>query len=253
MGLRSPRDRRAVSSPAPSHDSWRIMTSQRLVSSARKMGVALVLPVLLSTTCVLGRDLAANAGLVQVAYALDDATASDDVSDGAITAAEAVSATIEQSKSQADSAIADGQVAIAEAEEAAAAEAAEAEYEEYVSSWADRLDTYLSGTALEGYGRNFAEAAISCGIDPRLAVAISTVESSTGSVCFLSHNAWGWGSYSWDTWEDAIADYVSQLAANYSSLMTEGEYGLTVTTSMASVYCATGSWYSNVTSVMSQI
>ena len=37
-------------------------------------------------------------------------------------------------------------------------------------------------------------------VDPRFSPAISAVESSKGLYCFRSHNAWGWGSSSWNTW-----------------------------------------------------
>lgn len=86
--------------------------------------------------------------------------------------------------------------------------------EEFVSSWGARIDAYLAGSPLAGYGTTFAAAAWANGVDPRLSPAISSTESSKGAVCFLSHNAWGWGSYSWDDWESAIWGHVSGLAAS---------------------------------------
>ena len=86
--------------------------------------------------------------------------------------------------------------------------------EEFVSSWGARIDAYLAGSPLAGYGTTFAAAAWANGVDPRLSPAISSTESSKGAVCFLSHNAWGWGGYSWGDWESAIWGHVSGLAAS---------------------------------------
>ena len=68
-----------------------------------------------------------------------------------------------------------------------------------VSSWAARIDAYLSsyGAPLAGHGATFAQAALDYGVDPRISPAISIIESGGGKVCFLPHNAWGWGTASW--------------------------------------------------------
>jgi hypothetical protein len=70
---------------------------------------------------------------------------------------------------------------------------------------------------LAGYGQTFAEAALSAGIDPRLSPAISCIESSKGAVCFAPHNAWGWGSSGWGSWEEAIYAHASGLSSIYGS------------------------------------
>lgn len=82
-----------------------------------------------------------------------------------------------------------------------------------VSDWAARIDRYMAGTPLAGYGYAFAQAACDYGVDPRLSPAIATVESSNGLYCFRSHNAWGWGSSSWPDWETAIYGHIAGLAA----------------------------------------
>ena len=46
-----------------------------------------------------------------------------------------------------------------------------------VDSWAARIDAYLAGSPLAGYGSTFAAAAWDYGIDPRLSPAISAVET----------------------------------------------------------------------------
>ena len=110
--------------------------------------------------------------------------------------------------------------------------------EAFVAEWTSRIDAYLSGSALSGYGYAFAEAAWDYGVDPRWSPAIADTESGRGSVCFLPCNAWGWGQSSWDDWDSAIRSHVRGLA--------EG-YGYSLTSSAAVVYCPpnSGFWYSN--------
>lgn len=118
--------------------------------------------------------------------------------------------------------------------------------DQFVSEWTRRIDTYLSGTALAGYGRNFAEAAWTYGVDPRFSPAISNTESTNGKYCFLPHNAWGWGDVSWDSWEEAIDAHVRGLS--------EG-YGYTLTAAGARKYCPPNweNWYNNTASQMNMI
>ena len=62
----------------------------------------------------------------------------------------------------------------------------------------------------------------------------------------MDHNAWGWGSESWDSWEDAIYDQVQGLAEVYDGTLTyEG----------AEMYCPPNAdeWYSSVASEMDTI
>ncbi len=116
-----------------------------------------------------------------------------------------------------------------------------------VDSWAGRIDAYLAGSPLEGYGSVFAEAAAEYGVDPRISPAISCIESGKGAVCFLPHNAWGWGSSSWPDWESAIRDHVAGFAHIYGS---------TITLEGAQMYASNdiyAEWYSLVLSEMSSI
>ena len=116
-----------------------------------------------------------------------------------------------------------------------------------VSNWASRIDAYLEGTALAGHGSDFAQAASTYGVDPRIAPAIAGVESGWGQVCFRDHNAWGWGSSDWDSWETAIDSYVH----GYSNI-----YGSTVTLEGAEMYASNDIydvWYSTVLSEMDRI
>lgn len=119
------------------------------------------------------------------------------------------------------------------------------EREAFVSSWASRIDNYLSGSPLGGYGRTFAEAAWDYGVDPRWSPAISCIESSKGAVCFLPHNAWGWGSVSWPDWDTAIRSHVAGLSAGY---------GYTISLEAAKKYCDDGTdWYGAVLGEMNSI
>lgn len=100
--------------------------------------------------------------------------------------------------------------------------------DQFITTWTNRINSYLAGTALDGYGSTFAEAAWEYGIDPRWSPAISNTESTNGANCFLPHNAWGWGHSSWATWDEAIWAHVSGLAAHY---------GYSITYSFAYKYC----------------
>lgn len=118
--------------------------------------------------------------------------------------------------------------------------------EAFVAEWSGRIDGYLSGSPLEGYGWVFAEAAWDNGVDPRWSPAISNTESSKGAVCFRSHNAWGWGNSGWGDWETAIRAHVAGLAAGY---------GYSITVDAAQVYCPPNwqEWYNKTLNEMSYI
>lgn len=117
---------------------------------------------------------------------------------------------------------------------------------EFVATWSSRIDDYLSGSALAGQGRVFAEAAWDYGVDPRWSPAIAYKESSLGAHCFKPHNAWGWGSSSWSSWDEAIRAHVSGLAR---------VYGNTLTIQAAKKYCPPSSteWYNTVLAQMNSI
>jgi hypothetical protein len=106
-----------------------------------------------------------------------------------------------------------------------------------IEGWSQRIDAYLDGTELDGYGRLFAECAATYGVDPRLSPAISTIESGNGRACITPYNAWGWGGpgnwASWESWEEAIEAHVAGLAANGYSSMGWAE---------CTAYCDEGYW-----------
>ena len=116
----------------------------------------------------------------------------------------------------------------------------------FVAEWSARIDAYLAGSPLAGQGTTFAKAAYEYGVDPRFSPAISFTESSKGAVCFRPHNAWGWGSSSWDSWEEAIYDHVAGLARGYGGQISE---------SAARKYCPPTwqSWYNRTLEQMNLI
>ena len=118
--------------------------------------------------------------------------------------------------------------------------------EEFVSEWAERIDDYLDGSPMAGQGSAFAQAAWDYGVDPRWSPAISYTESSIGRYCFLPYNAWGWGSASWSSWEEAIDAHVCGLARGY---------GYTISEEAAKKYCPPTwqSWYSTTLAQMNLI
>ncbi len=117
----------------------------------------------------------------------------------------------------------------------------------FVNEWASRIDSYLSGSPTAGTGKYYAAAAWDNGVDPRWAPAISCIESTKGAYCFRSHNAWGYGSSGFSSWEEGINTVVRGLG---SSL-----YGGHLTQEAARTYCPPTwqDWYANVSSEMSKI
>lgn len=107
--------------------------------------------------------------------------------------------------------------------------------EYFVEVWSGRIDSYLAGSPLSGYGYAFAEAAWDYGVDPRWSPAISCIESSKGFYCFEPYNAWGWFAYLGSDWDTTIRAHVRGLANGY---------GYTLTWAAASRYCPPGdAWY----------
>lgn len=119
--------------------------------------------------------------------------------------------------------------------------------ESFVSTWAPRINAFLSGSPLSGKGETFARAAWQYGIDPRLSPAISAVESSKGAVCFLPYNAWGWGRSSWSSWDEAIYAHISGIARVYKTTY--------LTVAMARKYNPPNSsgWYASVLAYINRI
>lgn len=118
--------------------------------------------------------------------------------------------------------------------------------EAFIAEWTKRIDAYLVGFPLEGYGVYFATAAWEYGVDPRWSPAISNTESTRGTNCFRYCNAWGWGKSGWPNWETAIDAHVYGLSQGY---------GHTISLANAQKYCPPTyeSWYANTLSFMKEI
>ena len=118
---------------------------------------------------------------------------------------------------------------------------------QFVNEWAPRINAYLSGSPMSGTGVAYAVAAWDNGVDPRWAPAISYVESSKGAVCYRSHNAWGYGGYSFGSWEEGINRVVSALGGSL--------YGGYLTREAAATYCPSNPnhWYNSCAAQMAMI
>ena len=116
----------------------------------------------------------------------------------------------------------------------------------FINEWSTRIDAYLAGSALAGQGTTFAKAAWDYGVDPRWSPAIAFTESTLGANCFMPYNAWGWGSASWSSWEEAIPAHVSGLARGY---------GYTISIENAQKYCPPNweAWYNRTLEQMNMI
>ena len=121
--------------------------------------------------------------------------------------------------------------------------------EDFVAEWGQRIDTYLAGRPLCGYGNVFAEAAWENSNDPRFQVAISVIESGAGRACFASYNPFGWMSRSFSSWEEAIYAHAAYISGPIYK--TNGY----LTRSFASTYCPPNAenWYNNVSNEMAKI
>ena len=155
----------------------------------------------------------------------------------------------EEEKEQAAATVAAAQEAEEEASEAVSSDNVgwADERTTFINEWGARIDSYLAGTAMEGCGNAYAAAAWDNGVDPRWAPAISYVESGVGAACFRSHNAWGYGSSGFSSWEEGINTVVASLG---SSL-----YGGYLTREAASTYCPTSpeDWYNTCAEQMAMI
>lgn len=98
----------------------------------------------------------------------------------------------------------------------------------FVNEWTARIDAYLAGSPTAGCGIHYAQAAWDFGVDPRWSPAISNTESSKGAALFRPFNAWGWGSFSYGSWEEAIYAHVGGLSRGY---------GYTISIEGAKKYC----------------
>ncbi len=200
-------------------------------------------------------DFPAAEAVDEAAEAVPEEAAPDEADEASFQA----EAEVEEEEAAAAAARAEEDAAHAEAVEAVKADAyareapvlADVDFtcgrDAFVEEWAARIDAYLSGSPLAGYGSVFAEAAWEYGVDPRWSPAISNTESSKGLYCFARYNAWGWMSgTNWTSWEEAIYAHVRGLASGY---------GYTISLAAAQKYCPPNyeNWYANTLREMARI
>ena len=162
----------------------------------------------------------------------DDAEAEADAADSGAAAPVAASGAASDAASDAPAAVATPDMS--------------ADETSFVAEWQPRIDAYLAGSPLAGQGTTFARAAYKYGVDPRFSPAISFTESSKGLYCFKPYNAWGWGSSSWSSWEEAIDAHVGGLARGYGGQISEAA---------AKKYCPPNwqTWYNRTLAQMNLI
>jgi murein DD-endopeptidase MepM/ murein hydrolase activator NlpD len=90
------------------------------------------------------------------------------------------------------------------------------------------IDSLLSkrGSPMAGLGSFFVATGKKYGVDPRLVVGISGIESSFGTRIMGAHNAWGWGpGKPFSSWEEGISAVTQGLRSGYldRGLMTPGQ------------------------------
>lgn len=83
---------------------------------------------------------------------------------------------------------------------------------------AEQIRRFLEsqGSPMAKYAENIVLAGNRYGVDPRLIVAISGVESTFGKYCSY-YNAWGWnnGRTRWRSWTHAIDQFARAFAQKY--------------------------------------
>ena len=82
------------------------------------------------------------------------------------------------------------------------------------------------GSPMAGLGNVFVSTGRKYGVDPRLVVAISGIESSFGTRIMGAHNAWGWGpGKPFSSWEEGISAVTQGLRSGYldRGLTTPGQ------------------------------
>ncbi len=82
-----------------------------------------------------------------------------------------------------------------------------------------RLETFLrvKGSYLADYTDLIVEQSDAYGVDYRLLVAISGVESGYCKVNFRPFNCWGYGTYAWNDPQHAITSYMASMYRGYFS------------------------------------
>lgn len=82
----------------------------------------------------------------------------------------------------------------------------------------------LGGRPLAAYAETIAEACYNSGMSVKWFCIIAITESGGGANCFRSCNAWGYGQYSWSSWEEAIPSFCNKFVQGYGSGLTASSH-----------------------------
>ncbi len=114
----------------------------------------------------------------------------------------------------------------------------------------EKIRVYLESrnSPLAEYAEVFVRAADEHGIDYRIVVAISIIESGGGKKNFKPYNAWGWGKSGFSSWVEGINAVSAGIGRYYSK-------GLNTPRLISYSYCppSADAWASKVQGVMNVI
>lgn len=110
------------------------------------------------------------------------------------------------------------------------------------------------GSPMAGMGNVFVAAGQKYGVDPRLVVSISGIESGFGVHTLGAHNAWGWGpGKPFGSWAEGIASVTQGLASGYISKGLRTPDQIVKKYSPGSAGNDEGNWASTVNQFMKQL
>ena len=118
---------------------------------------------------------------------------------------------------------------------------------------AKKIETYLrvnrNNAPLADYADKFVEVANKYGLDYRLLPAISVIESGGGKSLFRAYNAWGYGKYSFNSFEEGIEIVGKGLKEGYI------DKGRVTPAQIAPIYCPPNAtnWARSVQKFMNEI
>ncbi len=145
----------------------------------------------------------------------------------------------------------DGSVEIVPAEVFMSAEELEKLNEDKLK--AQKIETFFrvnrKNAPLADYAEKFVEVANKYGLDYRLLPAIAVMESGGGKSLFRSYNAWGYGKYSFNSFEEGIEIVGRGLKEGYI------DKGRVTPAQIAPIYCPPNAtnWARSVQKFMNEI
>jgi len=78
-----------------------------------------------------------------------------------------------------------------------------------------KIEYYLRGSPLRGYGPLMVSEGERTGVNPYLCAAVAEAESSLAHNCFHPCNAWGMGQESYGSWEQGIIRWFNNADKNW--------------------------------------